>query len=45
MESRCYNGGENRTKLRQLKYTRKDLYAAVIFAAASAAVIFAGNLQ
>ncbi len=28
MECRCYNGGENRTRLKQLKYTRLDLYAA-----------------
>ncbi len=27
MECRCYNGGENRTKLRQLKITRLDWFA------------------
>lgn len=27
MEARCYNGGENRTRLRELRYTRLDAYA------------------
>ena len=27
MEARCYNGGENRTRLKELKYTRLDAYA------------------
>ena len=27
MESRCYHGGEGRTRLRTLKITRKDLFA------------------
>lgn len=26
MESRCYRGGENRTRLKQLRFTRVDLY-------------------
>ena len=30
MECRCYRGGENRTKLRQLKMTKDDLCAWVI---------------
>lgn len=30
MESRCYRGGENRTRLRVLKMTRNDLYAFLI---------------
>ena len=29
MESRCYHGGENRTRLRVLKITRNDWYAAL----------------
>ncbi len=33
MESRCYHGGENRTRLRVLKITRNDLYAALGVAA------------
>ncbi len=28
MECRCYRGGEGRTRLRQLKFTRLDIYAA-----------------
>ena len=27
MESRCYHGGENRTRLRVLRITRQDLVA------------------
>ena len=33
MESRCYRGGEGRTRLRVLKLTRADLYASLIMAA------------
>lgn len=29
MEARCYSGGENRTKLKELKYTSKDAFAYV----------------
>ena len=29
MECRCYQGGEGRTRMRQLKYGRLDLYAAI----------------
>ncbi len=29
MEARCYRGGENRTRMRELGYTRKDVYAGV----------------
>ncbi len=32
MESRCYHGGEGRTRLRQLKYARRDVVALVIVA-------------
>lgn len=27
MEARCYRGGENRTRMKQLKYERRDLFA------------------
>jgi energy-coupling factor transport system permease protein len=30
MECRCYNGGEGRTRLRQLKATARDVIALVI---------------
>ncbi len=30
MESRCYHGGEGRTKMHQLRFTRNDLIAALI---------------
>ena len=31
MESRCYNGGEGRTRLNELKYTKNDLIAVLVF--------------
>ena len=39
MECRCYRGGDGRTKLRQLRFSRRDFWAAV-----SVAVSFAGVL-
>ena len=33
MESRCYRGGDGRTRLRVLKLTRADLYASLVMAA------------
>ncbi|MDI3280983.1 MAG: energy-coupling factor transporter transmembrane component T [Bacillota bacterium] len=32
MEARCYRGGEGRTRLRELKWTRRDYLAAVLVA-------------
>lgn len=32
MEARCYRGGENRTRLKQLRFTNKDIIAAIIVA-------------
>ena len=26
MEARCYTGGENRTRMKELKYTKNDFY-------------------
>ena len=39
MESRCYHGGEGRTRLRVLKFHMSDLWAAVIMAGLIAAVV------
>ena len=39
MEARCYRGGENRTKMRQLKISKGDYVASVIFTIYFAAVI------
>ncbi len=39
MESRCYHGGEGRTRMRELKFTRGDLFAFLVTAAVVAAVI------
>lgn len=30
MEARCYRGGEGRTRMKQLQFTRRDLYAALL---------------
>jgi energy-coupling factor transport system permease protein len=29
MEARCYRGGDNRTAMKVLKYSRKDLIASI----------------
>lgn len=39
MECRCYNGGEGRQRMKQLKYTLKDLYAFLITALVCVSVI------
>ena len=39
MESRCYHGGEGRTRMRELHLHRRDLVAAAVMAALFAAVI------
>ena len=41
MESRCYHGGEGRTRMRVLKFHTGDLAAVIIFAAFIAAVVLA----
>ncbi len=42
MESRCYRGGEGRTRLRVLKLTRADLYASLIMAAFVGLIVVEG---
>ena len=32
MECRCYHGGNNRTKLKDLRFSKGDLYATLVFA-------------
>ena len=44
MESRCYRGGEGRTRLRVLKLTRADLYASLVMAAFIALIVAEGLL-
>ena len=44
MEARCYHGGANRTRLRALKYTRLDLYAALAMAAFLVLILAEGML-
>ncbi len=39
MECRCYNGGEGRTKFRQMKYSSSDIIAFIIFAVLLGALI------
>jgi len=39
MECRCYMGGKGRTKMKKLKYSRRDLFAFVLAAAFMAGVI------
>ncbi len=42
MESRCYNGGVNRTRLRQSKPGMRDVYATVVFLLFMAIAIIVG---
>ncbi|MGN0794414.1 MAG: energy-coupling factor transporter transmembrane component T family protein [Aristaeellaceae bacterium] len=42
MESRCYHGGENRTRLRVLKITRNDWIAAAVMAALIGVIVLEG---
>ncbi len=44
MEARCYRGGEHRTRLRELRYTRLDLYGLLAMAGFFAAVLAEGRL-
>lgn len=39
MEARCYRGGENRTRMKVLKYERRDLMAGLVFASYMAVLI------
>ena len=39
MEARCYRGGEHRTRMKQLRFTRVDALATLVMAALLAAVI------
>jgi energy-coupling factor transport system permease protein len=39
MEARCYRGGENRTRMKVLKYERRDMIAGLVFVAYMAVLI------
>lgn len=39
MEARCYRGGEGRTRMNQLRYNRRDLWAYLIFIAYIGALV------
>lgn len=40
MECRCYNGGEGRQRMKQLKYTSRDLVAALVTVIICSMIIF-----
>ncbi len=42
MEARCYHGGEGRTRLRVLKYTKNDAYALLVTIGTLAVTILCG---
>ena len=44
MEARCYRGGDHRTRLRELRYTKLDLMAALSMAAFIAVIVVEGRL-
>ena len=43
MEARCYRGGDRRTRLRQLKYTKLDVIAALAMCAFIAIIVLEGK--
>ena len=44
MEARCYRGGDKRTRLRELKYTKLDLYGALAVAEFLVIIVAEGRL-
>lgn len=44
MESRCYHGGEGRTRMRELRFHARDLVASILLSAVLAAIIFLERL-
>ena len=44
MEARCYHGGDHRTRLRELKYTKLDLFGAMAMAVFLAVIFAEGRL-
>ena len=44
MEARCYRGGDKRTRLRELKYTKLDFYGALAMAAFLVIIVAEGRL-
>ena len=44
MEARCYHGGANRTRMKQLHMTKLDLYAALTITAAAVLIVLEGLL-
>ena len=40
MDCRCYTGGEGRTRMKQMKFTHRDLLVGIIFALVFAGIIF-----
>lgn len=44
MECRCYHGGDGRTRMKQLRYARRDAVALLIGLATMAAVIILGRM-
>ena len=44
MEARCYHGGDHRTRLRELKYTKLDAFGALAMAAFLAVIFAEGRL-
>ncbi len=44
MECRCYHGGDGRTRMKQLRYARRDAVALIIGLATMAAVIILGRM-
>ena len=44
MDSRCYHGDNGRTRMKQMHFTKKDLYALLLFVICNGIIITAGYL-
>jgi energy-coupling factor transport system permease protein len=45
MEARCYNGGDSRTKMKPLRYQRRDIMGYLVLVCYLAAMIGVGKLS
>lgn len=44
MDSRCYHGGDGRTRMKVMHFEKRDLWSAVIFVAVLAGIVTAGKV-
>ncbi len=44
MDARCYHGGINRTRMKEIRFSRRDLVAAIVFVILAAVIITVQNI-